>query len=164
MAYSYTNTTAGDQKVLPIALDMSSDYARVADEPNLCRVTNKTASLEQPELVTYRCNLIDRVSTSIPVVNPAKSSRGVQYVVKLETVDRQTQADGSFIDEPITATLTIRHPMSNNWSNGKIAAQLMRLVGACMKDQTTTGTEASTTDSNWRFEDLMRSGLAPVED
>lgn len=164
MAYSYSNTTPGDQKILPIALDVNSDYAKIADEPTMSRVSNKTASLEQPELITYRCDSIPKVSSAIAVRHPGEISSGVQYTIKLESVDRLTSATGEITDEPIALWLTIKHSASNNWSNAKVAAQVLRLIGACMKSQTTTGTEAATADSNWRFEDLMRSGLAPSED
>jgi hypothetical protein len=164
MSYSFSNTTAGDQYNLPIALGMVTNYAKVVDEPAMCRLSNKTASLEQPELVTYRSEQIDKVSTAIPVRYPSEVRNGVQYTVKIETVDRITSG-GVSVDEPIVAWLTIKHANSNNWDNAKVAGIIKRLLGACSKGQTTTGTPAAVTDATgWRFEDLMRSALAPTTD
>lgn len=163
MAFSYTNTTAADQVVTSKALGLATNYARVADEPTLARISNKTASLEQPELITIRSNPINKVSTAIAVRNPSPVSDGVQYSIKLETVDRVTVGTET-IDEPVAAWLTIKHPASNNWTNAKVAEIVVRLLSACMKGQTTTGTPAEAAAANWRFEDLMKSALMPTTD
>lgn len=160
MAFSYTNVTKSAEYEPLVALGLKDNYALKADEPEMVRLTNSTASMEQPEEITYRCIPIKNVSTGIKVRNKGVDPSGVQYVIKVETVDRITVGDAT-IDEPISMWLTIKHPASNNWDNAKVAGILSRLVSACMKGQT-TGSAKEATASNWRFEDLMRSALAPT--
>lgn len=164
MSFTYTNTTQAVDYDPTIKLGMSSNYARITDEPNMARVTNKTASIEQPELITYRCDPIKKVSTAINVMNPSPNLAGVQYTVKIEEVDRAVVGSDT-IDEPIAMWLTIKHPTSNRWDNAKVASVFRRLVSALLKDQATTGSAAPITDAtDWRFEDLMRSALMPTQD
>lgn len=163
MSFSYSNNTAAVQYEPTVALGMATNYARITDEPDMARVSNKTASIEQPELITYRSNPIDKVSTANVVRNPAPVTSGVQYTVKLETIDRN-EVNGVVYDEPIAVWLTIKHTASNNWDNAKVSSIVKRLLSACVKGQTTTGSAAALSDSNWRFEDLMRSALMPTQD
>lgn len=163
MSFSFTNTTAKDQTVTSIGLGMATNYARVTDDPETARVSNKTASLEQPEIITYKANPINRVNTSIAVRHPSPTQDGVLYSIRLETVNRVTVGT-DYIDEPIAMWLTVKHPLSNNWDNATVATIFKRLTSALMKDQTGTGTAAEVTSSQWRFEDLMRSALMPSED
>lgn len=163
MSFSYKNSTAATQYDPTVALGMATNYARVTDEPEMARVSNKTASIEQPELITYRCNPVNSVSTANVVRHPAPVTNGIQYTVKLETIDR-IEANGVVYDEPIVAWLTIKHPASNNWNNEKVSSIVRRLISACLKGQTTSGSSAALQASNWRFEDLMRSALMPTQD
>lgn len=164
MSYSFTNTTNADQYVVSKSLGMASNYGRITDEPDMARVSNKTASLEQPEIMTFRCVPLTKVDVAVPVRNPGVVRSGVQYSAKLETINRFTNADGSVVDEPIGMWLTIKHPLSDHWDNAAVAVILDRLISSLMKGQTTTGTKAEITQSQWRFEDLMRSALMPTED
>lgn len=163
MAFSFTNTTPTDQILTSIGLDMATDYARVTDEPTEAKVSNKTATLEQPEVITYKANPINKVNVNLSVRNPSPVQDGVLYSVRVETIDRVTVGTDT-IDEPIAMWLTVKHPMSNNWDNAKVATVFKRLCSALIKDQTSTGTAAEVTSAEWRFEDLMRSALMPVED
>lgn len=164
MSMSYTNTTPAVEYDPTVALGVASNYAKVVDEPNVVVIANKTASLEQPEQITYRSERIPKVSTAFPVRNPGPVQDGIQYSVKVETIDRHTSGTDT-IDEPICAWLTIRHPATNTWSNAAVAAVIRRLISACLKGQSTSGSASAVVDStDWRFEDLMRSALAPTTD
>jgi hypothetical protein len=160
--FSFTNTTASGEKVNPICLDVVTDYAKTADEPTMARLSNKTASMEQPEVITYRSDKVNTVSTSIAVRNPSPVKDGVMYTVKLETVYRN-DSGAVPIDEPVVAWLSIKHPSSDIWDNSKVSLIVNRLLSACLKGQTASGTGAVSAD-DWRFEDLMRSALVPTED
>lgn len=161
--FSFTNVSPADQKVDTTSLGLASNYARVTDEPTVARISNKTASLEQPEIITYKADTANSVNISVPLRNPSPIRDGVVYSVRVETVDRTTVGD-TVIDEPIAMWLTVKHPMSNNWDNAKVATVFKRLCSALLKGQTSTGTAADIRPDEWRFEDLMRSALMPVED
>lgn len=163
MAFSFSNITAKDQVVKTIGLGMVSNYAKIKDEPQEAVLGNKTCSNEQPEKVTYISKPIKKVLVNMPIKHPAPTRDGVLYTIKVETIDRQTVA-GVDVDEPIAAWLTIAHPMSNTWDNAKVATVISRLLSACLKGQTGTGTPAEVADSDWRFEDLMKSALVPTAD
>lgn len=164
MSMSYTNTTAAVEYEPTVALGMVTNYAKVVDEPTVAVLANKTASLEQPEQITYRSERVKSVPVQFPVRNPGPVPDGVKYSVKLETIDRHS-AGTDTIDEPIVATLIIKHPATNTWSNAAVAAVVRRLLSACLKDQTTSGSAAPVVDAtDWRFEDLMKSALVPTSD
>jgi hypothetical protein len=164
MSFAFTNVSDADEYIRTKSLGMDTNYARTVDDPDLARLSNKTATLEQPELVTYQSRKINSVATGIQVRNPSVVKDGVQYTIRLETVDRNLDAAGNPIDEPIVAWLSIKHPASNQWTNAKIATIVTRLLSACAKEQETTGTVSPIADGEWRFEDLMRSALMPSED
>lgn len=162
MGFSYSNTTKSGETISPNALGIVTNYARVTDEPDVARVSNKTASLEQPEIVTYRSKPIPKISLSVPVRNPGPVSDGVQYSVVLESVYRSTVGTET-IDEPVKAWLTIQHPNTNTWTNAVLAEFVERLISCLLKNQASTGS-GSVPNTDWRFEDLMRSALMPAED
>jgi hypothetical protein len=160
MAFSFTNTTASGETINPTALDVVTNYAKTEDEPTKAQVSNTTASMEQPEVITYRSDRVDKLSAGIPVRNPGPSRDGVQYTVKLETIWRDTSGAVP-IDEPISAWLTVKHPVSDTWDNQKVALIVNRLISACLKGQSSSSS-GSVPSSDWRFEDLMRSALMPT--
>lgn len=150
----YKNTTVNSTaKVDAVDLKLVTNYARIEDEPNVAVLSNITCPIDQGELITFRCNPVDHVSTAQKVRNPAKVQDGVQYVVKIEDIVRTTLDNGDIVDEPIVAYLTIRHPRSSNISSELISTTFNRLVGACFKS-----------DGTLRFGDLMRSALMPTKD
>lgn len=156
MSFTYTNTTAATDTVSRTDMDMATNYGKVIDEPTMARVSNRTASLEQPEIITYRCDQIDKISSSIKLVHPSTVPGGIQYTVKIEEVNRTTDAAGNIVDEPFAAWLTIKHSSSNTWTNAVVAGLIGRLLGACKSGDGVT--------AEWRFEDLMRSALMPYTD
>lgn len=162
MGFSYTNTTKSGETISPNALGLVTNYARVTDEPDTARVSNKTASLEQPEIVTFRCKPVDKVSLTVPVRNPAPVIDGVQYSIVLESIYRSV-VGGVNVDEPIKAWLTIQHPSSDTFTNAIVAEFVERLLSCALKGQASTGS-GSVADADWRYEDLMRSALMPSVD
>lgn len=152
--FGYTNKTAGTPAVT-VAIGPVTNYAKVEDEADTVQLSNKTAPLDQGERVMYQSRTIPVVNTNQVIQNPAKVLSGVQYQVRLDEILRTTDASGAIIcDEPIVMYLTIRHPLSGNITEAQIVEVLSRLIGACY-DETAT---------SFRFDDLMRSALMPVED
>lgn len=150
--FSYTNTTASTHDVTPVAIGPVANYAKVTDEPKLAELSNKTASLEQPELLTYYWEKKNQLFTKVTPRNPAPTKGGVVYQCRLDSILRVTDGD-NIVDEPIAIWLTVAHPASNSWTNSRVAGCLMRLLGGLQK-----------ADGTWRFEDLMRSALVPTQD
>lgn len=151
--FSFTNTSESEVTLKPIALGLISNYALVTDEPSEVRLDNKTAPLDQGEIVSFKAREIPKVATSLKNYYPAPVTTGIQYVIEVEEMLTTTvDSDATYrVDEPITAYLTIRHPKSGNITQAHITEVLQRLIGACLDDE-----------GNWRFEELMRSALKPV--
>jgi hypothetical protein len=156
MSYSYTNTTPATDTVSRINLGLDTNYATITDDPTVAKVSNRTASLEQPEVFTFKSVRVGSVDTPTKLTNPPKTLDGVKYTIKLETINRKSIATGEVVDEPFCAWLTIEHGTSDTWTNSTVVAQIERLLGSCKTGDGTT--------SKWRFEDLMRSALVPYTD
>lgn len=153
--FSFTNTAdMASVKVTPVEINPISTYAKSEDTATNCELKNKTCDLGQGEMLSFQCTGINNVTTKQPILNPAKVVSGVQYIVRLDEILRTEDDLGSVVcDEPIVMYLTIRHPNSSNIKPGHIEQVFRRLVGACLRD-----------DGTYRFNDLMLSALAPVED
>lgn len=151
--FGFSNNTASATTISPIALGLMTNYALVTDEPSEVRLDNKTAPLDQGEIVSFKSREIPKVATSLKNYYPAPVTTGIQYVVEVEEMLTTTvDSDATYrVDEPITAYLTIRHPKSGNITQDHIVQVIQRLVGACLNDS-----------GEWRFEELMRSALKPT--
>lgn len=153
-SFSFTNTTAG-QTVGTAAIGVTANYAKTSDEPTEATLSNKTAALDQGEVITYRCREIAQVSTNQQVLYPARVLNGVEFGVRVDELLRTTDSNEAIVcDEPIVATLTIKCPKSSNVNNDVITTVVTRLLGACY-DQTA---------KKYRWDDLMRSSLVPTQD
>lgn len=153
-SFSFTNTTEG-ASVNTIALGITQNYAKTSDEPTEATMSNKTAALDQGEIVTFRCREIAQVSTVQQVLYPARVLNGVEFGIRVDELLRTTAEDNSIVcDEPIVATLTIKCPKSSNIKSSTIDAVVSRLLGAAY-DQTA---------KKFRWDDLMRSSLVPTQD
>lgn len=154
-SFSFTNTTAGGT-VSTVALGLATNYAKTMDEPTEARITNKTASLDQGELITYRSREIPKVTTDLQVLYPARVLNGVEFGIRIDELYRTTDETTGLIvcDEPIVATLTVRCPKSSNMTSEVITEVVSRLLGAAY-DQTA---------KQYRWDDLMRSSLIPDND
>lgn len=153
-SFSFTNTTLNTHSVTPVDLKPVTNYAKLTDEPDVTVLSNKTATLDQGELLTYSCKQLDKVTTQQTIQNPSPVRNGVEYRIKLDEILRTVDANGVIIrDEPIVASIVIRHQSSGSITSALITQVFQRLVGACMR-----------TDGTYRWDDLMRSALVPVED
>lgn len=153
-SFAFTNKTAG-QTVGTTAIGITSNYAKTSDEPTEATLSNKTASLDQGEIITYRCRDIQQVSTNQQVLYPARVLNGVEFGARVDELLRTTDEAGNIIcDEPVVATLTIKCPKSSNIKSDVITEVVTRLLGACY-DQTA---------KKYRWDDLMRSSLVPTQD
>lgn len=151
-AFGYTNVTEMTSKVTPIDLKPVTNYAKVEDTATSCGLANKSCALDQMEKLSYQCTQIGNVSTKNVIQHPSTVRDGVQYIIRLDEVLRTTDSAGNIVcDEPVVAYLTIRHQASGNISNTLVTDVVKRLIGACMRE-----------DGTFRFDDLMRSALVPV--
>lgn len=152
--FGFTNVSASTHTVTPKNLSVMTNYALTMDEPNETDLDNKTCPLDQPERLSFKCQKVNKVSTTLELQHPAPVTTGIQYVVKLDEVLRTTSTeDPTFVvDEPVVAYITIRHQRSSNITSDHVAEIFNRLIGACQKE-----------DGSWRFDDLMRSALKPTE-
>lgn len=153
--FSFSNVATDTDMVISCTdIKPKTTYAKKSESATSCVLTNKTCTLDTPELLSYQCTEIAKVNTQNRIINPAKVSSGVQYIVRLDEILRTTDTNGSIIcDEPIVASLTVRHPISGNITNAEVVSVIKRLLGACMRE-----------DGTYRFDDLMRSALQPIED
>jgi predicted RNA-binding protein with TRAM domain len=153
--FAFTNTTDLSTSVTITGIKPKTNYALIAEQPTFVESQNKTAPLDQGERMTFRCQDVDKVSTAQVIQNPGKVKNGVQYVVKLEEILRTADGEGNIImDEPIVMYLTVRHQKSGNIRASHLDTIFKRLLGA-MYDETA---------GEFRWNDLMRSALLPVED
>jgi hypothetical protein len=150
--FSFTNNTVSSNTVPSYDLGILTNYAKIEDEPDTAKLSNTTATLDQGELITYRCSNINRVSSEQVIQHPAPVRNGVQYVAKVEEILRTTDSAGNIImDEPIVAYVVIRHQRSSNITTGIVDQVYQRLQGAILKSDGTT-----------RFGDMMHSALVPT--
>lgn len=152
-SFTFTNVTAGDN-VAMTAMQMVTNYAKTQDEPSEAVLTNKTASIDQPEVISYRGRKIDRVATVNTISYPCKVQEGVEYGIRLDEVLRNKDANGNILyDDPIVASITFKHLRSAYVTPAIMTQILGRLLGALYDETTDT----------FRFGDLMRQALVPSE-
>lgn len=151
-SWGYSNSTPSEKTATVQNLGSYSNYGRVQDEPTVCELSNKTSPLDQPEEMFYKARQ-EKVSTS-NLTNPPKSRDGVYYSVTVKDILRATLDDGTEYDHPIDCIVAFRHDTAHNWTDDQVAHVLARALGALYNE----------TDDGWRFKDLQRSALAPIED
>lgn len=155
-SFGFSNGTDTANKVTLKDLDVASGkYALTMDEPDQCRLSNVTCPVDQPEVVTFGCQDVANVNSTIRNMNPPKVKAGVQYNIRLEELLRTTDSDdASFtVDDPIVATLSFRHTKSSNISTANLETVFVRLVSLLFK-----------ADGSTRIPELMRSSLKPTTD
>jgi hypothetical protein len=152
---NYTNTTVrSNQSTQEYALGLTTNYAIVKDEPNEVRLDNRTADIDQQELISYRVKKISTVNSGLNIQHPALEKGGVQYAVQIEETVREIAPDGTYWDRPVVMYLTIRHPLSGAVTNNVLAETFERLLSSIRKES----------DNSYRFVDLMRGALRPQQD
>lgn len=151
--FAFTNTEEGGA-ITSQKLSMVTNYTKTSDEPTEATYNNRTCPVDQSEIISYRCSDIAQVNTVQQVMYPARVLNGVSFGVRLDELLRTTDDAGNIVcDEPIVATLTIKCPKSSNMTYNIINTVFLRLIGS-LYDETT---------GQMRWNDLIRSGLTPVE-
>lgn len=152
--FGFTNKTTSTKTIGVTELGVTSNYAKIVDEPTVVVLNNKTCPLDQGELITYRVSDVAKVSSSQVVQNPSRVRNGVQYVAKVENILRTTDSAGNIVsDEPVVAYLTVRHQKSGNINGTHINQIVSRLLGSIMRK-----------DGTVRFDDMMRGAIVPDVD
>lgn len=153
--FGYTNKVASTVNLIPVNVKCVTNYSRIENESDVCVLSNKTTPLDQGELITIRANDLSKVSCTQEIQNPSPVRNGVQYVIKVEDILRtvDTVSGAVLMDEPVIAYLTIRHQKSGNITPALVTEIVTRVIGACQRN-----------DGTWRFDDLMRSAIAPIAD
>jgi hypothetical protein len=154
-AFTFTNKTASANTITPLALGLTSNYAVSTEVANQAVLNNKTADIDAMELISYRTQSVKSVANNLDIRNPAKVTSGIQYGVQVEETLVTTDSDDATfrVDEPIVASINIRHPKSGNIDNSVVAEVVLRLISSLMR-----------ADGSWRFDDLMRSAERPIAD
>lgn len=152
-SFGFTNTADGTTTVTRKNLGLLTNYAVTEDAADSAVLSNKTAPIDQGEIIGYKSRLIPNVRNDLNIQYPSPVTGGIQYVIEdqclLSTVDSD---DASFrVDEPIFAQLLIRHPRSGNITNAIVGTVVQRLISAAQR-----------ADGTWRFDDMMRSAERPV--
>lgn len=152
--FGFTNTDLAETSVRVDKLLMATNYVAIDSEDHVSKLTNKTAPMDQPELVTVRWSKIPKVNTDNAVANPSKVSDGVSYSFRVDEILRTAYfdekgapiADAPIIDEPIVMQLSIRHNASGNIDGSTIIDCIKRLFGVCLSDN----------GVQWVFDSVMR--------
>lgn len=153
--YGFGNNTDATFTITPKALGLTSNYAVTEDSARAAVLNNKTASIDQEEIISFRSKDLPGINTVLTLQNPSGVKKIMQYGVQYEAVLTTTDSDDTTfrVDEPIVVTATIRHPKSGNFSNNVVAQAFIRMISSLLR-----------ADGSWRFDDLMRSAERPVVD
>jgi len=154
-AFQFTNTTDQAVAVTPKKLGLVTNYAVERDTARRAQLNNKTAPMDAQEIISYSSRDLQVVNTDLPVLNPARVKAGLLYQIEVQDLLVTTDTDDANfrVDEPIIASLQIRHGKSGNITSDIVAQVVTRLISALRHD-----------DGTWRFSDLMRSAERPVAD
>lgn len=154
--FGFTNKAENAQAtaIKPVDLKLKTNYAVVQTGSGFSRLDNKTAPVDLSENVTFRYNAIKSVGNSLTNLNPSPIKGGIQYLVKLDALQRTTNGiTGAVVDEPITVQITFRHGLSSNITADTITTLLNRAISTLIKS-----------DGTSRIKDLMRGGVEIDED
>jgi hypothetical protein len=154
-SFGFTNSTASTNLVTPQELGLASNYALMSDQADVVTLNNKTAPIDQEEIISYRSRVTGNVNSNLNIQYPAPVKSGIEYSIRIDELLSTTDtADPDFrIDEPIVCTIAFRHPRSGNITNAIVAQVMTRAISSLRR-----------ADGTWRFDDLMRSAERPVVD
>jgi hypothetical protein len=156
--FSFSNTENSMLTIRPTVIKPMTEYAKVKSDAELAVYSNLTCDLDRPELISYNCSKLDKVTTQIPLAFPMPNRSGVTYGVKVEDILRTITPQGDVVgDEPIVMYLTIRHQTTGNMTADRVEQIFKRLIGALYKGNQDDGYTS-------RFADLMRSALEATKD
>lgn len=153
--FGFTNDSDSQNTVTAKALGLVTNYALMQDAADVVKMNNKTAPLDSEEIISFRTRDVAGVASEASILNPAKVGKGIEYSIRVDEVLSTTDnADASFrVDEPIVATLAVRHPKSGNITDAHVKTVIIRLLSTLIKS-----------DGTWRIADLMRSAERPISD
>lgn len=153
--FGFTNVSDSINSVVPKALVLTSNYSLIQDAADVVKLNNKTAPIDQEEIIAFRSRNLNNIPTDLNVQYPSPVKAGIEYSLRIEDLLSTTDSnDPNFrVDEPIVCTIAFRHPKSGNITNSIIGTVFVRAISALMK-----------ADGTWRFDDLMRSAERPVTD
>jgi hypothetical protein len=153
--FGFTNTTAGTNTITPKKLGLTSNYSLTQDQADVVNLNNKTAPIDQEELISFRSRDLSQVSTGLNIQYPSNVKGGIEYSLRVEeTLSTTDSTDATFrVDEPIVCTIAFKHPKSGNITSALVGTVFERAISSLMKE-----------DGTWRFADLMRSAERPTED
>lgn len=136
----YSNKTASSKTFTLTKLGELSNYSIVEDEAGVTLLANTTGSLENAERISIKAQTIPEVKVSQGVAYPAPVKQGVQFSVKVEEVYSTTDStDPSYrIDEPIVATLTVKHNQSSTFSDEAVQTAIGRVLSILFCDDGTS--------------------------
>jgi hypothetical protein len=146
----YTNTESRVQTLPEYDLGLTTNYFVVKDEPDQVMLDNHTAP-KHKELITLTANSVAAVNTNCRVAFPNPVRGGTRIRVQLETLVKNTLADGSEVEDPINMYLTAVVPDNGFVTDADVAEVFRRLVSVLHKD-----------DGSYRFDELLRGGLKPT--
>lgn len=153
-SFGYTNVSDVERTGHEYLMGLVQNYALVTEDPDQVVIDNTLAPLDQQELITYQSRTLPRINSGVVNNFPATTTAGIQYVVKVEELLSTTDSDsGVRVDEPITMYVVVKHPRSGNITSDIVTEVWKRLNGALKKS-----------DGTYRWAELMRSALKPVED
>lgn len=156
-SFGFSNTTVNANAstlLKPVKLELSKNYSeRKSDTPDNVVLVSAATPLDAGEMITYKCQEVKKVSTGLKIHHPCPVSDGIQYTVRIDDLLRTTFDDGKIVDEPIVVSLSVRHPVSSEFTSEIIGTMVNRLLGACI-----------TNAGAWRFDQLMRGAMVPKED
>lgn len=160
-SFSYTNNAdvSAAAAVTPKAVKPVANYALIEDEPTRVVMQNTTGTIDQTERIIFQKSDLKNVAMSEATPYPDVKSKCVQYGVKLEQYLRlSSSTEDTFVqDEPITCTITFKHPQVSYVNSDTVYDCLCRALGAL------SGDTPSATSMKSRINELMRGSLKPQE-
>lgn len=153
--WSFSNSSASQHTIAPTALGLVANYAVVAEDANMCRLSNKTSPVDAEELITVRSKSIPQVNTDLVVHYPPKVRAGVQATITVEAIRTTTDTENPDfrVDEPFVLVLQMRSPKSASANNQTWSEMLSRGIGTLQKS-----------DGTWRFDEIIRGAERPIVD
>lgn len=153
-SFGFSNTTDSENTLTLKALGLVTNYGKEF-RSNSTRLNNATCPTDQPELVTFKYQDIDKVDTAITNLYPPSVKAGAMYGVTVEALASTTDStDASYrVDNPVVCKIEFRHTKNGAVTEQLVEDILLRAVSALFK-----------ADGTSRIGDLMRKSHTPVVD
>lgn len=155
-SWGFTNLSDNTHKTIaPTVLNENTEYAIIEDEAGVTVLANLSSPVDQGERVSIKAQVLDKITLSnVKNVHPAPVQQGIQYSIKVENLLSVTDSNVPEyrVDEPLCATLTLKHALSSNITPEHIDIMIKRVLGAIYK-----------ADGSSRIASLMRLATKPEE-